>query len=63
MAYGIWCTIIGSEVLLSAPNWWLKTLGGLAVAVGLLIMAGEEKVDKKTKITLLEIGRELLRRR
>ena len=63
MAYGIWCAIVGTELMFSGYHWALKILGGLAAVAGLLMMAGEEKVDKKTKVTMLEIGRELLRRR
>ena len=62
MAYGIFCAIVGAELMFSAPCWWLKAIGGLSALAGLFMMAGEEKTGKKTKVTLLEIGKELLRR-
>lgn len=62
MAYGIFCAIVGAELVFSAPYWWLQVLGGLAALTGLFMMAGEEKTGKKAKVTMLEIGRELLRR-
>lgn len=57
MAYGIFCTIFGAEMAFSAPCWWLKVIGALASVAGLLMMAGEEKVAKKSQITSLELGK------
>ena len=63
MAYGIFCTILGAELVFEGSYWWLKVLGGLAALAGLFMMAGEEKTGKKSTVTMLEIGRELLRRK
>ena len=63
MAYGIFCAIVGAELVFSAPYWWLQVLGGLAALAGLFMMAGEEKTAKKSQVTLLAVGRELLRRK
>lgn len=63
MAYGIFCTIVSAELVFEGPYWWAQVLGGMAALAGLFMMAGEEKTGKKTKVTMLEIGRELLRRK
>ena len=62
MAYGIFCTIVGAELVFAGPYWWVRVIGGLAALAGLFMMAGEEKTGKKTNVTVLEISRELLRR-
>ena len=62
MAYGFFCIVVGTELVFSGAYWWARVLGGLAALAGLFMMAGEEKTGKKTKVTMLEIGRELLRR-
>ena len=62
MAYGIWFTIMGAGLLFSSPHWWLQVIGGVVSVAGLLMMAGKEKTGKKSAVTMLEIGRELLRR-
>ena len=63
MAYGFFCLIVGTELVFSAPYWWLQVIGGMAAFAGLFMMVGEEKVMKKSRVTMLEIGREFLRRK
>lgn len=56
MAYGIFCTVLGAELLFSGHHWTLKIIGGAAVFAGVLMMAGEEKTAKKVSSLLLEMG-------
>lgn len=62
MAYGIFCTILGAELVFEGPYWWARVIGGLAALAGLFMMAGEEKTGKKSAVTMLTAIEELLRR-
>ena len=63
MSYGLWSAILCTEMMFSAPHWSLKAIGAVASFAGLFMMAGHTKTVDKVYKTLLEIGRELLRRK
>lgn len=62
MAYGIFCIVVGTELVFSGAYWWARVLGGLAALAGLFMMAGEEKTGKKSMVALLQMCREIWRR-